>query len=120
MNTIVFAPKTFLVPTPRHASQTPEEIRKNFLALLQTNNAALLAIKQAALGQCVLVVNPSANQNANNVFRAVLEAMIAFHQQKAAEAAEAAAKRAESAASPPLVIEMEIGDDEAEIETAFA
>lgn len=114
---IVFAQKVFQVPTPRHASQTPDEIRNAFVKMIATNAATRSQIRQAALGQTLLVVNPSTNPNANYVFYTVLEAMIASIQQSAAAKAEQTANTAPA----PGVTEVEgPGDDIAEMEEAFA
>ena len=132
MNTqIVFAQRTYTVPTPKHASQTPAEIQAAFVKLLSENRAAMLAIKQAAANECVLVINPSRNPQANQVFAAVLGRMVQTYQIAAARnAEEALAAKAPVAANmptaadgdgePPQMDVIEMNDDAAEMEAAFA
>jgi hypothetical protein len=133
MNTqIVFAARTYTIPTPKHANQTPQEIQAAFVKLLSESRAALLAIKQAAAGECVLVINPSRNPHANQVFAAVLGRMVQTHQIVAARnAEEALAAKAPVAANmptanddgngePPQMNVIEMNDDAAEMEAAFA
>lgn len=111
--TIIFAQKTFNVPTPSHASQTPEEIKANFIAMLKANSATRAAIKQAAAGLCVLVVRPSRNPNANAVYESVLTNMIQYHkaaiEQEAMEREAARAEREQAAQQQPVPAGIEDG-----------
>lgn len=137
MNTqIVFAQRTFVVPTPKHASQSPAEIQDAFIKLLRENRAAMLAIKQAAAAECVLVINPSRNPQANQVFATVLGRMVQTYKIAAARnAEEALAAKVPVAANmptdadmpadanngePPQMDVIEMNDDAAEMEAAFA
>jgi len=122
MSTIVFARKTFQIPTPRHNNQSPDEIRVAFVEMIKANNAVRSQIRQAALGEATLIVTPSSNPHANYVFKTVLEAMIASIQQaaaakaiQAAEAAHAAAAEAFDQPQPPLT-EVEGGDASSTLE----
>ena len=79
----VITPKIFMIPTPQHASEPPAVIKQRFIDMLGQNRAAQLAIRDAALGKGILHLQPSRNPNANQVFSAVLDAMIAYHMEQA-------------------------------------
>ena len=79
----VIAPRVITIATPQHASEPAPVIKQRFLDMLATNRAAQLAIRDAALGRCVLHLQPSRNPNANAVFGAVLDAMITYHMEQA-------------------------------------
>ena len=85
----VIAAKVFTIPTPQHASEPPAVIKQRFIDMLGQNRAAQLAIRDAALGKAVLHLQPSRNPNANAVFGAVLDAMIAYHMDQATKPTEA-------------------------------
>ena len=128
----VITPKIFTIPTPQHASEPPAVVKQRFIDMLGQNRAAQLAIRDAALGKAVLHLQPSRNQHANQVFSAVLDAMIEFHQEQATKpepAGPATAGEAPDSDEPPTEGQPEpAGPDpdggqtaeEAEIAAAFA
>ena len=85
----VITPKIFTIPTPQHASEPPAVVKQRFIDMLGQNRAAQLAIRDAALGKGVLHLQPSRNPHANQVFGAVLDAMIAYHMDQATKPTEA-------------------------------
>lgn len=78
-STYIFAPRVITIATPQHASEPAPVLKQRFIEMLTTNRAAQLAIRDAALGKCVLHLQPSRNPHANQVFGAVLDAMVAYH-----------------------------------------
>ncbi len=130
----VIAPKIFTIPTPQHASEPPAVIKQRFLDMLGQNRAAQLAIRDAALGKGVLHLQPSRNPHANQVFGAVLDAMIAYHMEQATKpesAGPATAGEAPDSDEPPTEVRPEPAgpapdggqtaeEMEAEVAAAFA
>ena len=82
-STYVIAPRVITIATPQHASEPPAVLKQRFVDMLAASRASQLAIRDAALGKCVLHLQPSRNPNANAVFGTVLDAMVAYHQEQA-------------------------------------
>ncbi len=78
-STYVIAPRVVTIATPQHASEPPAVLKQRFVDMLAASRASQLAIRDAALGKCVLHLQPSRNPHANQVFGAVLDAMVAYH-----------------------------------------
>jgi len=87
-STYVIAPRVVTIATPQHASEPPAVLKQRFVDMLAASRASQLAIRDAALGKCVLHLQPSRNPHANQVFGAVLDAMIEFHQEQATKPTE--------------------------------